>query len=123
MSIRARRRAEHAARLTPHLNRGRGNRRQLSLVPKTPNGDTSTARQAPATTVWPLAPASAVQQGDGRLVSTWTVNESGHLVMVWSLEPVVEAAPAIRLSRIRLNAAVRQAPDVDRRPAAGGAGA
>jgi hypothetical protein len=101
MTFKGRSRADHPARLTSQLNRERGNRRKLSLV--TPAA-TGAVRQAVGEPVRSVAPARALPVGSGRLVSRWTTNASGRLVMVWSLEPVVEAAPAIRLSRRRLNA-------------------
>jgi hypothetical protein len=95
MNLRARRRADPTARLTSQLNRERGADRQLRRpIP------TSTRPDAYAPRLAGLAPAIErdAQAGSGRLVSRWTRNEAGRLVMVWSLELVVDAAPAIRLS-------------------------
>lgn len=71
MNLRARRRADPPARLTSQLNRERGRTGSC---------------------------AGRSQERSGQLVSRWTTNEAGRLVMAWSLEPLVEVAPAIRLS-------------------------
>jgi hypothetical protein len=124
VAFRAHRRAEHDARLTSRLNRHRGARWQLSSnAPTSPRGTAALARQAPRTTVRPAVVAPALGDARGRLLSTWTVNDSGRLVMVWSLEPMVEAAPAIRLSTVLLNGAARRVPDCGQWSPAGGGSA
>jgi hypothetical protein len=103
------------------LNRGRGADRQLrariSFTGPSAHGrslqDDLGRRMATSVTAdlgrhtasQVAAPSPAGAAGPGRLVGRWQINEVGRLVMVWSLEPMVEAAAVIRLTRRKLAAA------------------
>ena len=108
VNLRARRRTDHPVRLTAGLTRGRGADRQARGHTRFTKLESSARSRAltddlgrrAATEV--AAPPATGHPGSGRLAGRWVSDGAGRLVMVWSLEPAVEAAPVIRLTRRKL---------------------
>lgn len=107
MSLKARRRADHTARLTTQLNRERGASRALVLGSRLDGSKPAATGRLGAGPLRRSSP-QAVGRAPGAadraaapalpLVARWTTNAAGRLVMTWSPAPEVEAAPVISLS-------------------------